>query len=274
MSSDDLGPQPSTAPVVDQTPEPVVRSWITKDGSMEWYRFEPETTLLPTLEHVTALRPDRVTELYTLQGDTGFLKTCSDDGRSAHTLITTTKGTEADAEGSRRLAWYSVKHAGSRQEFNFFPEMPYTDELINAMVSYIYIVANDPGHDRWVISNLQRCLINVKAVKEVSDSFFDKARGPLPTSMKSWKMKELFRRGKSAVVAQQDAQAPFWYLPGALNERAVQYLAVAMNSSDAFYNYERMYPSPDIEGLIGTILNHLCAYYKTLKSAEISKLQI
>jgi hypothetical protein len=142
------------------------------------------------------------------------------------------------------------------------------------MVSYIYIVASDPGHDRWLVSNLQRCLINVKAVKEVSDSFFDKAKGPLPSSMRSWKMKELFQRGRSAVVAQQDAQAPFWYFPGALNERAVQYLAVAMNSSDAFYNYERRYPSPDIEGLVGTILNHLCAYYKTLKSAEISKLQI
>ena len=166
-----------------------------------------------TVKQFASWRSDEIASL----SDHGVdcLMICSSDGQSAHTQVTLVPPDDGSKD-NQQLASYRF---GPSRQYKFYPSVPYTDELVDAMRSHWELVAGALSSDSTLLRQIRRSFEITELIKEVGDSFFAKATKPFRPGRTT--RVEMFREKILWTVKddQQELREPFRNQAGKISSK-------------------------------------------------------
>lgn len=148
------------------------------------------------------------------------------------------------SKDNQQLASYRF---GPSRQYKFYPSVPYTDELVDAMRSHWELVAGALSSDSTLLRQIRRSFEITELIKEVGDSFFAKATKPFRPGRTT--RVEMFREKILWTVKddQQELREPFRNQAGKISFEAIKYLALALHESQCLGRQEQQHLDFDVE---------------------------
>jgi hypothetical protein len=232
------------------------------DGTLRIWSRDYTSTAAP--DYISYYRSNAASDSLILEG------TFEEEPMPYHIQQEPVRTTIHNSRDGRVLAWYEI---GLDRGYKFVAlEVPYTDEMIEAMKSHLRILEKIAYSDIALLQKVRKSLMITEAVRAVGESFWLVAKGPLARYATGTEgFQELGRAIATSVTSDRNIEEPFktGEDSGSANDKAIKYLAWAMQRERSFGALAQDPEiNSDVESFVRTVLFYLCVCYKKLSDHD------